>query len=124
MIRRCTGSRGEPGWQADIDGVLSECFVYDPSDPLSKIRAGMAVTKLHEEADARATRPHEADAPHVAAAAPGSAWWVRLVVVPLAVVAALVLMAMVAGWMDDPAPRGSPGEQREPCYDQSGPAGC
>lgn len=52
MIRRCTGPNGEPGLQADIDGVLSECFTYDPADPLSKIAAGKAVTRLHEEHDA------------------------------------------------------------------------
>lgn len=49
MIRSCTGPNGEPGQQAEVDGQVSECFTYDPADPLSKIRAARAVMDAHDQ---------------------------------------------------------------------------
>lgn len=47
MILHCTGPKGEPGYQAEVDGQVSECFIYDPANPLSQILAGRELTRTH-----------------------------------------------------------------------------
>lgn len=49
MIRKCQGPAGEPGYQAEVDGAVSECFIYVEGDSLSLIRAGNQVQRAHDE---------------------------------------------------------------------------
>ncbi len=50
MIRRCEGPAGEPGFKWVDDAGESECFWYDPEDPMSKLRACVGVTSAAEAA--------------------------------------------------------------------------
>ena len=58
-IGRCEGPDGQPGYQATVDGQSSECFVYNPDDVMSQLRAQTQVMDAHQNmtgaADAAAT---------------------------------------------------------------------
>ncbi len=48
-LRACTGPNGEPGWQVEVGDTTTECFIYDPADVMSKIRAEQQVLAAFDQ---------------------------------------------------------------------------